>query len=50
MKKRPSKKLSINKETIRRLSPAELAAVQGGVDPQSSFCVEAQGTVRECAL
>jgi hypothetical protein len=48
MKKRPSKKLSINKEAIRRLSAAELSAVQGGVEPPNTG-IEPAGTVRECS-
>ena len=30
MKKQPKKKLSINKETIRRLTQTELALIRGG--------------------
>jgi hypothetical protein len=30
MKKQPKQKLSINKETIRRLTPTELTLVRGG--------------------
>ncbi|HEX4803855.1 MAG TPA: class I lanthipeptide [Myxococcaceae bacterium] len=51
MKKQPKQKLSINKETIRRLSPAELTLVRGGdltdvpLNPDQDG-----GTYRECLL
>jgi len=54
MKKQPKKKLSINKETIRRLSPTELALIRGGQDtdvPTPSFPDQQDiGTYRECIL
>jgi len=53
MKKQPKQKLSINKETIRRLSPAELAMVRGGDVTQEVLTLDQQdveGTFRECVL
>jgi len=53
MKKQPKQKLSINKETIRRLSPAELAMVRGGDVTQVVLTPDQQdleGTFRECVL
>ena len=53
MKKQPKQKLSINKETIRRLSPAELAMVRGGDVTQEVLTPDQQdldGTYRECVV
>jgi len=54
MKKHPKQKLSINKETIRRLSPAELALIRGGdptdMPPPQNPDQQDIGTYRECVL
>jgi hypothetical protein len=54
MKKQPKQKLSINKETIRRLSPADLALIRGGdvTDVPTPLNPDQQdlGTYRECIL
>jgi len=51
MKKQPKQKLSINKETIRRLTPTELVLVRGGELtelPQTPDLPTDTGTYREC--
>lgn len=53
MKKQPKQKLSINKETIRRLSPVELTLVRGGDATELPLVPDqdqALGTFRECVL
>lgn len=53
MKKQPKKKLSINKESLRRLTSAELEVVRAGAAPDVPENPELDpdvGTFRECVL
>lgn len=50
MKKKPKNKLSINKESLRRLSASELTVVRGGEVPDGTpvDLTPEVGTAREC--